>query len=98
MIGLSIDSVARNLLNSPIENNFFTEDAVKESKTMKSNLFELSFVHLEDLIFHETCDFNRVCRLADQIKKDEHLKNPVLVASFSNPTEGGIRTSQESAQ
>lgn len=49
---------------------------------MKSNSFELGFVHLEDLILHETCDFNRVCRLAEQIKKDRHLKNPVLVASF----------------
>lgn len=46
---------------------------------MKSNLFELGFVHLDDLIFHEACDFNRVCRLADQIKKDGYLKNPVLV-------------------
>lgn len=49
---------------------------------MMSNSFELGFVHLEDLILHETCDFNRVCRLAEQIKKDGHLKNPVLVASF----------------
>jgi hypothetical protein len=49
---------------------------------MKSDLFELGFVHLDDLIFHETCDFNRVCRLADQIKRDGHLKNPVLVAGF----------------
>jgi hypothetical protein len=55
---------------------------------MKSNSFELGFVHLDDLIFHETCDFGRVCRLADQIKKDGHLKNPVLVASFSN---GSVR-------
>jgi hypothetical protein len=49
---------------------------------MKSNLFKLGFVHSDDLVFHETCDFNRVCRLADQIKRDGHLKNPVLVARF----------------
>jgi hypothetical protein len=47
---------------------------------MRSNWFELGFVHLEDLVFHETCDFKRVRRLADQIKADGHLKNPVLVA------------------
>lgn len=58
---------------------------------MKSSMFELSFVHIDDLIFHETCDFNRVRRLADQIKKDGHLKNPVIVASFSNPAKDGIR-------
>jgi hypothetical protein len=49
---------------------------------MKSNSYELGFVHLEDLICHETCDFKRVCRLADQIKKEGHLKNPVLVAGL----------------
>lgn len=49
---------------------------------METNLFELGFIHLDDLMFHETCDFNRVRRLADQIKKDGHLKNPVLVARF----------------
>jgi hypothetical protein len=49
---------------------------------MKSNTYELGFVHLDNLISHETCDFNRVCQLADQIKKDGHLKNPVLVASL----------------
>ncbi len=48
---------------------------------MKSNSFELGFVHLDDLIFHETCDFKRVQRLAGQIQKDAHLKNPVLVAA-----------------
>ncbi|MCK4223806.1 MAG: hypothetical protein KAX39_01415 [candidate division Zixibacteria bacterium] len=58
---------------------------------MKSNLFELGFVHLDDLIFHQTCDFNRVCRLADQIKRDGHLKNPVLVASFSNGSVGPVK-------
>jgi len=47
---------------------------------MQNNLFKLGFVHLEDLIFHETCDFNRVRRLAEQIKKDGHLKNPILVS------------------
>jgi hypothetical protein len=57
---------------------------------MKSNSFELAFVHLDDLIFHETCDFNRVCRLADQIKRDGHLKNPVLVANISDASEGLI--------
>jgi len=55
---------------------------------MKSNLFELGFVHLDDLTFHETCDFNRVCRLAEQIKRNGHLKNPVLVANFSNGSVG----------
>jgi hypothetical protein len=47
---------------------------------MQNNLFKLGFIHLEDLIFHETCDFNRVRRLAEQIKKDGHLKNPILVS------------------
>jgi hypothetical protein len=58
---------------------------------MKNNLFELGFVHSNDLAFHETCDFNRVRRLADQIKKDGHLKNPVLVARFPirNHPDGG---------
>ncbi len=57
---------------------------------MPSNLFKLGFVHLEDLIFHETCDFNRVRRLADQIKKDGHLKNPILASNFpmkNNPVD-----------
>lgn len=49
---------------------------------MKSNLFKLGFVHLDDLIFHQTCDFGRVRRLADQIKREGHLKNPVLVADL----------------
>ncbi|MGB8657496.1 MAG: hypothetical protein WCE90_06885 [Candidatus Zixiibacteriota bacterium] len=49
---------------------------------MKTNLFELGFIHVDDLIFHETCDFSRVCKLADRIKSDGHLKNPVLVAGF----------------
>jgi len=49
---------------------------------MKSNLFKLGFVHLDDLIFHQTCDFTRVRRLADQIKREGHLKNPVLVADL----------------
>jgi hypothetical protein len=62
---------------------FFTKDLVfTESETMNSNSYELGFVHLDDLISHETCDFKRVCRLADQIKKEGHLKNPVLVASL----------------
>lgn len=59
---------------------------------MKSNLFRLGFVHLDDLIFHERCDFNRVCRLADQIKRDGYLKNPVLVASFSNGSVGPVKS------
>jgi hypothetical protein len=46
---------------------------------MKKNSFELGFVHLEDLIFHEACDFKRVRRLANQIERDGHLKNPALV-------------------
>lgn len=50
---------------------------------MQKNLFELRFVHLEDLIFHETCDFKRTQKLADQIKKDGYLKNPLLVASIN---------------
>ncbi len=58
---------------------------------MKSDLFELGFVHLDGLIFHETCDFNRVCRLADQIKRDGYLKNPVLVASLSNGSKGTVK-------
>jgi hypothetical protein len=49
---------------------------------MQSNLFKLGFVHIEDLIVHETCDFNRVRRLADQIKKEGHLKNPILVSTY----------------
>jgi hypothetical protein len=46
---------------------------------MQKNLFELRFVHLEDLVFHEICDFKRTQKLAEEIKKDGHLKNPVLV-------------------
>jgi hypothetical protein len=48
---------------------------------MQSNWFKLGFVHIEDLIALETCDFNRVRRLADQIKKEGHLKNPILVST-----------------
>jgi hypothetical protein len=48
---------------------------------MKKNSFELGFVHLEDLVFHEACDFKRVRRLAHQIERDGHLKNPALVAA-----------------
>jgi hypothetical protein len=50
---------------------------------MNKNLFSLEFVHLEDLLFHETCDFKRTVKLAEEIKKDGHLKNPVLVASIN---------------
>jgi hypothetical protein len=50
---------------------------------MNKNLFSLEFVHLEDLLFHETCDFKRTQKLAGEIKKDGHLKNPVLVASVN---------------
>jgi hypothetical protein len=49
---------------------------------MRKNLFELRFAHSEDLIFHETCDFKRTQKLAEQIKRDGHLKNPVLVGSI----------------
>jgi len=49
---------------------------------MKSNLFKLGFVHLNDLIFHQTCDFTRVQRIADQIRREGHLKNPILVADL----------------
>jgi len=71
---------------------------LKENETMKSNLFELSFVHLDDLIFHETCDFNLVYRLADQIKRDGHLKNPVLVASFPEKNKPAGLSSEESGK
>ena len=54
---------------------------------MQKNLFELRFVHSEDLIFHETCDFKRTQKLAEEIKRDGHLKNPVLVGSIR--TENG---------
>ncbi|MCK4427493.1 MAG: hypothetical protein KAW16_03305 [candidate division Zixibacteria bacterium] len=53
---------------------------------MQKNLFELRFVHTEDLIFHETCDFKRTQKLAEEIKRDGHLKNPVLVGCIN--TEG----------
>jgi hypothetical protein len=49
---------------------------------MKSNSFKLGFVHLDDLIFHQTCDFTRVQKLADRIRREGHLKNPVLVADL----------------
>jgi len=50
---------------------------------MQKNLFELTFVHSEDLIFHETCDFKRTQKLAEEIKRDGHLKNPVLVGCIN---------------
>jgi hypothetical protein len=50
---------------------------------MQKNLFELRFVHTEDLIFHETCDFKRTQKLAEEIKRDGHLKNPVLVGCIN---------------
>jgi len=53
---------------------------------MQKNLFELRFVHSEDLIFYETCDFKRTQKLAEEIKRDGHLKNPVLVGCMN--TEG----------
>lgn len=65
---------------------------------MKNNLFKLGFVHLDDLIFHETCDFGRVQRLADQIKREGHLKNPVLVADIpaqSKPEDSTPQGSQK---
>jgi hypothetical protein len=60
---------------------------------MKKNSFELGFVHLEDLVFHEACDFKRVRRLAHQIEADGNLKNPALVTAIpggqaQNPTSG----------
>ncbi len=57
-----------------------------EEKEMHKDLFELRFVHLEDLIFHETCDFKRTQKLAEEIGRDGHLKNPVLVG-YTNPDE-----------
>ena len=57
-----------------------------KEKEMQKNLFELRFVHTEDLIFHETCDFKRTQKLAEEIKRDGHLKNPVLVGCIN--TEG----------
>ncbi len=61
-------------------------EVVKE-EDMQKNLFELRFVHSEDLVFHETCDFKRTQKLAEEIKRDGHLKNPVLVGSIR--TENG---------
>jgi len=52
---------------------------VMKEQDMQKSLFELRFVHTEDLIFHETCDFKRTQKLAEEIKRDGHLKNPVLV-------------------
>jgi hypothetical protein len=49
---------------------------------MNSNPFKLGFIHLDDLIFHQTCDFTRVQRLADRIRREGHLKNPILVADL----------------
>jgi hypothetical protein len=59
---------------------------------MQKNLFELRFVHSEDLIFHETCDFKRTQKLAEEIKKEGHLKNPVLVGCIN--TESTEKLSQ----
>jgi hypothetical protein len=56
---------------------------VVKEKDMQKNLFELKFVHSEDLIFHETCDFKRTQKLAEEIRRDGHLKNPVLVGSIN---------------
>jgi hypothetical protein len=71
-------------------NNFFIGkdqlEIVKE-EDMQKNLFELRFVHSEDLMFYETCDFKRTQKLAEEIKKDGHLKNPVLVGCIN--TEDG---------
>ena len=73
--------VAYNLLNHQVECGF--QQCYQEGKRfMQSNWFKLGFVHLEDLIVHEICDFNRVRRLADQIRKDGHLKNPILVSTY----------------
>lgn len=57
---------------------------------MKNNAFELRFVHLENLAFHERCDFKRVRRLADEIKRDGHLKNPALVAALPGKTDSTV--------
>ncbi len=51
---------------------------------MQQNSFDLRFVHLQDLTFHERCDFKRTQKLAQQMKRDEHLKNPVLVGCTNN--------------
>jgi hypothetical protein len=76
---------------------FFIEALVfSESETMKSNTYELGFVHLDDLISHETCDFNRVCQLADHIKKEGHLKNPVLVAGL--PVHGKMNETRQNGK
>jgi hypothetical protein len=79
-------SVACNLLKSSGErhSNQEGQSEVTEEKEMQMNLFELRFVHLEDLIFHETCDFKRTQKLAEEIRRDGHLKNPVLVG-YINP-------------
>jgi hypothetical protein len=71
--------------------NLNSERHLKEM-AMNKNLFSLEFVHLEDLLFHETCDFKRTQKLAEEIKKDGHLKNPVLVARLSgSPQMGTVR-------
>ena len=82
--------VAYNLLSSSGERHFTWKDKSKvvEEKKIQKNLFELRFVHLEDLVYHETCDFKRTQRLAEEIKRDGHLKNPVLVGYISTEEEG----------
>ncbi len=64
---------------------------------MQSNWFKLGFVHIENLIVHETCDFNRVRQLADQIRRDGHLKNPILVSAFlaKNKTDNSLSDENE---
>jgi hypothetical protein len=64
---------------------------------MQSDWFKLGFVHTENLIVHETCDFNRVRRLADQIRKDGHLKNPILVSAYpaENKTQNSLSNENE---
>jgi len=63
---------------------------------MLKNLFELKFVHLEDLDFHETCDFRRTQKLAEEIKRDGHLKNPVIVGSIKDGD--GEKSNDEKAE
>jgi len=63
---------------------------------MLKNLFELKFVHLEDLLFHETCDFKRTQKLAEEIKRDGHLKNPVIVGSIKDGD--GEKSNDEKAE
>lgn len=51
---------------------------------MQTQIFHLKIISVKDILVHEDFDENRAAPLVDNLKKEQYLSNPILVASLGN--------------